>query len=80
MGGVGIKGPDIGGEPGGVQENIGGDVLLLIIVVICGENICMVFVEVFDVFTVFVVTINCLNEFKPIGVEDKVVASNGVIV
>ncbi len=64
-GGVGIKGFDIVGEPGDVQENIGRDVLL-IIVVIWGENICVVcviFVGVFDVFIIFDFTLNCLNEF-----------------
>jgi hypothetical protein len=64
MGGIGIKRPDIGGEPGGVKKNSDGDVELFIIIVICGENVfvvCIVFVGVFDVFTIFVVTINCLN-------------------
>jgi hypothetical protein len=64
MGGIGIKGPDIGGEPGGVKKNFGGDVEFFIIIVICGENVfvvCVFFVGVFDVFTIFVVTINCLN-------------------
>ncbi len=82
MGAVDIKRPDIGIEPGGVYENFGGDVKLFIIVVICGENffvVCVVFVEVFNDFTIFVVTINCLNEFKLIRVLDEIVASDGGI-